>query len=88
MPAPTDANRRRRRRPAGSLTALYSKHPFPLCARPPPPHPSQAYLPLDLRPKKTRAIRRALTKEQQGKLLEKEAKRARAFPTRKFALEA
>ncbi|KAI8473328.1 MAG: component of cytosolic 80S ribosome and 60S large subunit [Monoraphidium minutum] len=48
----------------------------------------KALLPLDLRTKKTRAIRRALTKEQQAKLLVKEQKRARAFPQRKFALKA
>eukprot|EP00201_Polytomella_parva_P024250 CAMPEP_0175045744 /NCGR_PEP_ID=MMETSP0052_2-20121109/4615_1 /TAXON_ID=51329 ORGANISM="Polytomella parva, Strain SAG 63-3" /NCGR_SAMPLE_ID=MMETSP0052_2 /ASSEMBLY_ACC=CAM_ASM_000194 /LENGTH=130 /DNA_ID=CAMNT_0016309353 /DNA_START=51 /DNA_END=443 /DNA_ORIENTATION=+ len=45
-------------------------------------------LPLDLRVKKTRAIRRALTKEQKNKLLEKQKKRAAAFPTRTFALKA
>ncbi|GBF90452.1 60S ribosomal protein L35 [Raphidocelis subcapitata] len=48
----------------------------------------KAYLPLDLRPKRTRAIRRALTKEQQGKKLEKQVKRAAAYPSRKFALKA
>jgi large subunit ribosomal protein L35e len=53
----------------------------------PNPKP-QAYLPLDLRPKKTRALRRALTKEQQNKKLEKEVKRAAAYPSRKFALKA
>jgi hypothetical protein len=57
---------------------------------PPTPHPPspQTYLPLDLRPKKTRAIRRALTKEQKSKLLSRESKRAKAFPTRKYALKA
>lgn len=48
----------------------------------------KTYLPLDLRAKKTRAIRRALTKEQKGKKLAKEVKRAAAFPSRKFALKA
>jgi large subunit ribosomal protein L35e len=51
-------------------------------------HPQQTYLPLDLRPKKTRAIRRALSKEQANKKLEKQVKRAKAFPARKFALKA
>jgi hypothetical protein len=67
--------------------------PSPLHAIDGPPSPSRpappkAYLPLDLRPKKTRALRRALTKEQKNKVLPKEAKRAAAFPTRKFALKA
>ncbi|GLC41134.1 60S ribosomal protein L35 [Pleodorina starrii] len=46
------------------------------------------FLPLDLRAKKTRAIRRALTKEQANKKLDKEVKREKAFPKRKFALKA
>ncbi|GFR42642.1 hypothetical protein Agub_g3579, partial [Astrephomene gubernaculifera] len=46
------------------------------------------FLPMDLRAKKTRAIRRALTKEQANKKLVKEEKRAKAFPARKYALKA
>ncbi|GLI63930.1 hypothetical protein VaNZ11_007071 [Volvox africanus] len=46
------------------------------------------FLPLDLRAKKTRAMRRALTKEQANKKLLKEEKRAKAFPARKYALKA
>ena len=49
---------------------------------------TQTFLPLDLRVKQTRALRRALTKEQKAKKLAKEAKRAAAFPTRKYALKA
>ncbi|KAG2490628.1 hypothetical protein HYH03_011019 [Edaphochlamys debaryana] len=46
------------------------------------------FLPLDMRAKKTRAIRRRLTKEQSEKKLAKVEKKAKAFPTRKFALKA
>jgi large subunit ribosomal protein L35e len=48
----------------------------------------RALLPLDLRPKKTRAIRKALSKEQQQKKTVKAAKKAAAFPRRKYALKA
>lgn len=46
------------------------------------------YKPLDLRPKKTRAIRRRLTKEQISKKTVRQAKRDRAFPMRKYAVRA
>merc|ERR1712217_297718 len=46
------------------------------------------YLPLDLRPKKTRAIRRRLTKNQKSLKTEKERKKAVAFPQRKYAVKA
>merc|ERR1711915_352660 len=42
------------------------------------------FKPLDLRPKKTRAIRRALTKPQQKRLTPKEIKQRYKFPRRKF----
>lgn len=48
----------------------------------------RALLPLDLRPKKTRAIRKALSKEQKAKKSVKAAKKAAAFPRRKYALKA
>eukprot|EP00878_Enallax_costatus_P000341 GHUV01000421.1.p1 GENE.GHUV01000421.1~~GHUV01000421.1.p1 ORF type:complete len:131 (+),score=57.96 GHUV01000421.1:58-450(+) len=48
----------------------------------------KTFLPLDLRVKKTRTLRRALSKEQKNKLTEKEQKRAVAFPRRKFAVKA
>lgn len=48
----------------------------------------RALLPLDLRPKKTRALRKALSKEQQKKVSVKAAKKAAAFPRRKYALKA
>jgi large subunit ribosomal protein L35e len=44
--------------------------------------------PLDLRPKKTRAIRRRLTKEQINKKTLRQAKKDRAFPMRKYAVKA
>ena len=44
------------------------------------------YQPLDVRGKRTRAIRRRLTKKQAGKLLLKVIKRQANFPQRKFAV--
>ncbi|KAF4637437.1 hypothetical protein G7Y89_g632 [Cudoniella acicularis] len=46
------------------------------------------YIPLDLRPKQTRAIRRRLSKDEAGKVLEKTKKRAIHFPQRKYAIKA
>lgn len=46
------------------------------------------YKPLDLRPKKTRAIRRALTKQQLSKKTARQLKREKAFPPRKYAVKA
>jgi large subunit ribosomal protein L35e len=45
-------------------------------------------LPLDLRPKKTRAIRRRLTKHQLSLKTEREKKREKYFPMRKYAIKA
>jgi large subunit ribosomal protein L35e len=44
------------------------------------------YLPLDIRPKRTRAIRRRLTKKQASKLLLRVIKRKSNFPQRKFSV--
>ncbi|XP_024372561.1 large ribosomal subunit protein uL29 [Physcomitrium patens] len=46
------------------------------------------YLPIDLRPKKTRAIRRRLTKHQSSMKTEKQKKKEAYFPMRKFAVKA
>ncbi|KUJ20612.1 60S ribosomal protein L35 [Mollisia scopiformis] len=46
------------------------------------------YLPLDLRPKQTRAIRRRLSKDESSRALEKTKKRATHFPQRKYAVKA
>uniref|UniRef100_A0A7S1Y0A3 60S ribosomal protein L35 n=1 Tax=Phaeomonas parva TaxID=124430 RepID=A0A7S1Y0A3_9STRA len=46
------------------------------------------YAPTNLRAKKTRAIRRRLTKEQASKLTLKAAKKAANFPQRYFAVKA
>ncbi|CAN8074864.1 unnamed protein product [Agarophyton chilense] len=46
------------------------------------------YKPLDLRPKKTRAIRRRLTKEQMAKKTLRAQKMEKAFPKRKYAVRA
>ncbi|XP_017799562.1 PREDICTED: 60S ribosomal protein L35 [Habropoda laboriosa] len=45
------------------------------------------YKPLDLRPKKTRALRRALTPFQAKKKTQKEIRKRSAFPPRKYALK-
>ncbi|KAF6148908.1 hypothetical protein GIB67_014279 [Kingdonia uniflora] len=44
-------------------------------------------LPLDLRPKKTRAIRRRLTKHQENLKTEREKKRELYYPMRKYAIK-
>ncbi|KAF2869734.1 60S ribosomal protein L35 [Massariosphaeria phaeospora] len=46
------------------------------------------YLPLDLRPKQTRAIRRRLTKHEAGLTTEKAKKKQIHFPQRKYAIKA
>ena len=46
------------------------------------------YVPIDLRVKKTRAIRRKLTKHQVNAKTERQQKKERAFPRRKYALKA
>ena len=46
------------------------------------------YLPLDIRAKKTRSLRRKLTPEQAGKLTLKAKKKATHFPLRKYAVKA
>jgi hypothetical protein len=48
---------------------------------------NKKYLPLDLRPKQTRAIRRRLSKSESAKVLEKTKKRAVHFPQRKYAIK-
>ncbi|CAD6586238.1 MAG: 60S ribosomal protein L35 [Cyphobasidiales sp. Tagirdzhanova-0007] len=46
------------------------------------------YLPLDLRPKKTRAIRRKLSKHEASRVTEKQKKRQIHFPKRAYAIKA
>jgi len=46
------------------------------------------YLPLDLRPKKTRAIRRRLTPHEKSLKTLKQRKKEIHFPTRKYAVKA
>jgi len=48
----------------------------------------QKHIPLDLRAKKTRAIRRRLTKEQAAKKTVKQQKKDAQFPQRKYAIKA
>ncbi|KAF8397560.1 hypothetical protein HHK36_016479 [Tetracentron sinense] len=45
------------------------------------------FLPLDLRPKKTRAIRKRLTKHQASLKTEREKKKEMYFPMRKYAIK-
>merc|ERR1712128_406084 len=49
---------------------------------------NKKYKPLDLRPKKTRAIRKALSPLEAKKKNRKTLRRLRAFPMRKFAVKA
>ncbi|EOO02051.1 putative 60s ribosomal protein l35 protein [Phaeoacremonium minimum UCRPA7] len=49
---------------------------------------NKKYLPLDLRSKQTRAIRRRLSPEDASRVLEKTKKRQTHFPQRKFAVKA
>jgi large subunit ribosomal protein L35e len=49
---------------------------------------NKKYLPLDLRQKKTRAIRRRLTKEELSKKTLKQKKKEIHFPARKYAVKA
>ncbi|EFX84211.1 hypothetical protein DAPPUDRAFT_301332 [Daphnia pulex] len=49
---------------------------------------NKKYKPLDLRSKRTRAMRRALTTGEKAKKTSKEMRRSRAFPMRKFAVKA
>jgi large subunit ribosomal protein L35e len=46
------------------------------------------YAPLDLRVKKTRAIRRRLTQHEAGMQTGKQVKKAALFPLRKYAVKA
>jgi len=46
------------------------------------------YLPLDLRSKQTRAMRRALTTKEASLVTEKQKKRQRHFPERNYAIKA
>lgn len=46
------------------------------------------YQPKDLRAKKTRAIRRRLTKHEASLVTEKQKKKQSAFPQRKYAIKA
>lgn len=46
------------------------------------------YVPIDLRAKKTRAIRRRLTKHQANAKTVRQLKKDRAFPMRKYAVKA
>ena len=45
------------------------------------------YIPLDLRPKQTRAMRRRLTKDEASRVTDKSKKRQRHFPQRNFAVK-
>ncbi|NXU52189.1 RL35 protein, partial [Turnix velox] len=46
------------------------------------------YKPLDLRPKKTRAMRRRLNKHEENLKTKKQQRKERLYPQRKFAIKA
>lgn len=46
------------------------------------------YKPLDLRPKKTRAMRRALNDRDANRLTKKEIRKRSVYPQRKYAVKA
>jgi len=48
---------------------------------------NKKYIPLDLRPKQTRAIRRRLTKEEASIVTEKQKKKQTHFPQRNYAVK-
>ncbi|EON61357.1 60S ribosomal protein L35 [Coniosporium apollinis CBS 100218] len=48
---------------------------------------NKKYMPLDLRPKQTRAMRRRLSKHEASLVTEKQKKRAMHFPQRKYAVK-
>ena len=48
---------------------------------------NKKYVPLDLRQKKTRAMRKALTPHEASLKTPREKRRMRAFPLRKFAVK-
>ncbi|KIW06724.1 ribosomal protein L29 [Verruconis gallopava] len=49
---------------------------------------NKKYVPLDLRPKQTRAMRRRLTKYEAGLITEKQKKKQSQFPQRVYAVKA
>ncbi|KAI9800058.1 MAG: 60S ribosomal protein L35 [Sarcosagium campestre] len=49
---------------------------------------NKKYTPLDLRPKKTRAIRRRLSPKDASRVTEKQKKKSTHFPQRKYAVKA
>merc|ERR1712165_378931 len=51
-------------------------------------HQKQKYKPLDLRMKKTRAMRKGLTPHEKSLKTPRELRKMRAFPQRKFAVKA
>ncbi|XP_013779298.1 60S ribosomal protein L35-like [Limulus polyphemus] len=51
-------------------------------------HKGKKYKPKDLRPKKTRAMRRALTSYEKNPKTKKEQKKLRIWPMRKYAVKA
>ena len=63
--------------------------PFiPRRSPPRPPAAPQDHIPLDLRKKQTRAIRHSLTKAEKAMKTQKQAKKLKHFPQRKYAVKA
>ena len=100
---PLDASRGRGR-PRPSLPWRHGRDAFPPPPRPPagcappppaprrspprPPAAPQDHIPLDLRKKQTRAIRHSLTKAEKAMKTQKQAKKLKHFPQRKYAVKA
>ena len=60
----------------------------PARSPPRPPAAPQDHIPLDLRKKQTRAIRHSLTKAEKAMKTQKQAKKLKHFPQRKYAVKA
>ena len=71
-----------------SLTAAVA--PKPWCSDSPrsPITQGKKYKPLDLRPKKTRAMRRRLNKHEENLKTKKQQRKERLYPLRKYAVKA
>ena len=75
---PTPAPARRPRPASARATALTAA----------PSAAPQDHIPLDLRKKQTRAIRHSLTKAEKAMKTQKQAKKLKHFPQRKYAVKA
>lgn len=68
------------------LAAAVAPEPWPSDSR--SHHQGKKYKPLDLRPKKTRAMRRRLNKHEENLKTKKQQRKERLYPLRKYAVKA